>query len=230
MGLEVIALFLIVLFSVGGLVIPVVTWLLWSQARRQRFLEGLRLCGLNEIEELGDEHAEAPIRVRVTAAGRPVDISAEIRGGTPVWRLRMPVRDGPPSFALRRRGARELREVRGLPEVERLVGLPSSLVLRAEDREALAASLGERLPTAMAGLISGHEQLLQVALTGGALHVELARGEDTAKAVLRCLKRTLAFAERVGLVEAAPLVPPARAPAHLLAAGGGSGAPVVTPG
>lgn len=231
MGLEVIALFVVVLFSVGGLVIPTVTWLLVWQARRQRFLENLRLCGIQEIEELGDEHAEAPIRIRVTAGGRGIDVAAEIRGGVKVWRLRVPIDTRAPAWALRRQSLRrELREARDLPDVERLPGLPSSLELRAADRAQLVSTLGESLPAAAAALLAGTERVLQVAVTERELLIELVREDTSAKAVVRCLKRALAFAAPLGLVEAQPLIAPAAAPAHLLTAGGMSGAPVGTPG
>lgn len=230
MGLELVVSALLAAFFFGGLVIPIGLWLGVTLLQRQRLVSGLKLCGLTGVEDAGDEHAEAPVRLYLYANGRRLTTAAVTRGDLALWQVRIPV-DTSPSvpFALLREGAaRVLPELRDLEEVERLPGLPWGFKLLAEDRGLLSHDLGGRLPVASARLVGGVQMLVQCAFTGDAVVVEVRRDSLTAAGLMRALRRSWRFAENLGAV-AGPLQFTEGERPHELVSSSRSGAPVALP-
>lgn len=231
MGLEIVVCALLSAFFFGGVVAPITLWVVVSVMQRRRLVEGLYLSGVKQIEDAGDEDAEAPVRLVLHGAHeRRLVVAALTRGQQHVWQVRVPVERAPsPPFSLAREGAaRRLSELRDLPVVEPLPGAPWGFRLSTEDRERLAHDLGARLPAAAARLMSGAESLVQAAFTGEHVVVELAREELTSDALLRALRRSWRFAEAIGAVRG-PLRFADEERPHSLVASSGSGAPLALP-
>lgn len=231
MGLEFLVLFLMTLFFFGGLVAPVTLWLLWSLVQRQRFVDGLRLSGMYEVEDAGEESAEVPVRVWLCAGEVRVGAAALIRNGVGLWRLRIPL-DGrlPCAFGLlREEWERPLPELRCLPPAARPAGMPWGYELRTLDAAGLQRVCGGRLTRAAAHLSESGVGLVQCVLLPTELVVELRREDMAPSAFLQGLRRVWRFGYELGVLddEHAPLSL-RRSHEHVI--GPRSGSPVALPG
>ncbi len=231
MGLEILACALMAAFFLGGIVAPISIWISVVVLQRRRLVEGLRSSGLRGIEDAGDEDAEAPVRLLLHANARRLVAAALTRGGRDVWQVRVPVDQAPSlAFALEREEvARRLPELRHLPAVEPLLGLPWGFHLSTTDRELLARDLAARLPAATSRLLSGGLTLVQCAFTGEEIVIEVQREALTASGLLRALRRSWEFAEGIGAVRG-PLRFTDEGRSHQLVLASRSGAPVALPG
>lgn len=232
MGLEILICALLAAFFFGGIVTPVLVWLTVTRLQRRRLVSGLYLSGVRRLEDAGDEHAEAPVRLVLHGTqGQRVVVAALKRGQRSLWQVRLPAERAPsPPFALGRDGvSRRLAELRELPRVEPLPRMPWGFRLWTEEREQLAHDVGDKLPFAAARLISGAEPLVQVAFTGAEVIVELSRDALTADALLRVLRRSWRFAEAMGAVTGTLRFTDEERRSHARVASSASGAPLALP-
>jgi hypothetical protein len=231
MGLEIVVLFLMTLFFFGGLVAPVTLWLVWSLVQRQRFVEGLKLNGMYEVEDAGEESAEVPVRVWLSTGERRVSAAALVKNGVGLWHLRVPL-DGrlPCAFGLvREEWDRPLPELRCLPTAIPLHGQPFGFDLHVFDAPALQRLTGGRLSRAAAHLTGSSAGLVQCALLPTELIVELRREDMTATDFLRGLRRVWRFGYELGVLDEAQ-APLSLRRSHEQVIGAGSGAPLALPG
>jgi hypothetical protein len=227
MALELLVLIAMTLFFFGGLVGPIVGWVVWMGARRRRLIEGLRLSGLDDIEELGAEDAETPATLRLRVAGRAVTLRAQLRGDVRVWVLAIPVGSGLDRWALVREGrARVFRQVRELRPTP-LEHLPPTIGLRAA--APLDDVFARQLEVAAGKLVSARDRVLQVAHIDGELVFEVERSELSSKQLVRVLRAAFGFAVALGVIDEAPLRSAGRGAPHELVAAPGSGAPIASP-